>query len=215
MKLKNVINKHKSNKIKENSNTVRHLNNGTDHRHSKSCCDQRSPARRTMKFQIEIPKQTWLMLRKPCRLQTDGRTDGQTDGQGEPSIPPSNFVGRGYNYIYMHIYNIYIYTNTYIYTHTYIYIYIYIYICIHVHPRKATSHALFSRWIRRHMVVYGREASWLAPSSGPLTTVRAISTKLFYPMPSRRSLKNRGGFKRFITHIRQEDAMDGNSCLDM
>ena len=32
------------------------------------------------------------MLRKPCRLQTDGRTDGQ----GESSIPP-NFVGRGYN----------------------------------------------------------------------------------------------------------------------
>ena len=45
-----------------------------------------------MKFEIEIPKQTWLMLRKPCRLQTDG----QTDGQGESSIPPSNFVGRGY-----------------------------------------------------------------------------------------------------------------------
>ena len=33
------------------------------------------------------------MLRKPCRLQTDGRTDGQ----GESSIPPSNFVGRRYN----------------------------------------------------------------------------------------------------------------------
>ena len=31
-----------------------------------------------MKFEIEIPKQTWLMLRKPCLLQTDGRTDGQT-----------------------------------------------------------------------------------------------------------------------------------------
>ena len=27
---------------------MRHLNNGTDHRHSKSCCDQSSPARRTM-----------------------------------------------------------------------------------------------------------------------------------------------------------------------
>ena len=50
MKLKNVINKHKSNKIKEDSNTVRHLNNGTDHRHSKSCCDKSSPARRTMKW---------------------------------------------------------------------------------------------------------------------------------------------------------------------
>ena len=43
-----MINKHKSNKIKENSNTVRHLNNGTDHRHSKSCCDQSSTARRTI-----------------------------------------------------------------------------------------------------------------------------------------------------------------------
>ena len=43
-----MINKHKSNKIKENSNIVRHLNNGTDHRHSKSCCDQSSPARRTI-----------------------------------------------------------------------------------------------------------------------------------------------------------------------
>ena len=31
-----------------------------------------------MKFEIEIPKQTWLMFRKPCRLQTDGQTDGRT-----------------------------------------------------------------------------------------------------------------------------------------
>ena len=46
-----MINKHKLNKIKENSNTVRHLNNGTHHRHSKSCCDQSSPARRTIREQ--------------------------------------------------------------------------------------------------------------------------------------------------------------------
>ena len=46
-----MINKHKSNKIKETSNTVRHLNNRTDHRHSKSRCDQSSPARRTIKHQ--------------------------------------------------------------------------------------------------------------------------------------------------------------------
>ena len=55
-----------------------------------------------MKFEIEIPKQTWLMLRKPCRLQTDGRTDRRTDGQTDkvnPVYPPSNFVGRGYKYI--------------------------------------------------------------------------------------------------------------------
>ena len=50
-----MINKHKSNKIKENSNTVRHFNNGTDHRHSKSCCDQSSPARRTMTTHLECP----------------------------------------------------------------------------------------------------------------------------------------------------------------
>ena len=32
-------------------------------------------------IEIEIPKETWLMLRKPCRLQTDGRTDRRTDGR--------------------------------------------------------------------------------------------------------------------------------------
>ena len=47
-----MINKYKSNKIKENSNTVRYLNNGTDHRHSKYCCDQSSPARRTMRTMV-------------------------------------------------------------------------------------------------------------------------------------------------------------------
>ena len=45
-----------------------------------------------MKFEIEIPKQTWVTLRKPCHLQTDGQTDrqtdSQTDGQGDSSIPP-------------------------------------------------------------------------------------------------------------------------------
>ena len=49
-----------------------------------------------MKFKIEIPKQTWLMLRKPSRLQTDGRTDEQTDGQGESSIPPLQLRWAGY-----------------------------------------------------------------------------------------------------------------------
>ena len=50
-----------------------------------------------MKFEIEIPKHTWLMLRKPFRLQTDGRTDGQTDEQGESSIPPLQLRWAGYN----------------------------------------------------------------------------------------------------------------------
>ena len=38
---------------------MRHLNNGTDHRHSKSCCDQSSPARRTMmarQYPVEFQK---------------------------------------------------------------------------------------------------------------------------------------------------------------
>ena len=50
-----------------------------------------------MKFEIEIPKETWLMLRKPSRLHTDGRTDGRTDGQGESSIPPPTSLGGGIN----------------------------------------------------------------------------------------------------------------------
>ena len=58
-----MINKHKSNKIKENSNTVRHWNNGTDHRHSKSCCDKSSPARRTMKSVLSI----WNIFCPACR----------------------------------------------------------------------------------------------------------------------------------------------------
>ena len=33
---------------------MRHLNNGTDHRHSKSCCDQSSPARRTITKQMKL-----------------------------------------------------------------------------------------------------------------------------------------------------------------
>ena len=52
-----------------------------------------------LKFEIEIPKQTRVTLRKPCRLQTDGQTDRQTDrqtdGQGESSIPPPTSLGEG------------------------------------------------------------------------------------------------------------------------
>ena len=59
-----MINKHKSNKIKENSNTVRHLNNWTDHRHSKSRCDQSSPARRTIITSAlkENRRKAWLKV---------------------------------------------------------------------------------------------------------------------------------------------------------
>ena len=30
------------------------LDNGTDHHHSKSCCDQRSPAHRTMTLKVQV-----------------------------------------------------------------------------------------------------------------------------------------------------------------
>ena len=42
-----------------------------------------------MKFEIEIPKQTWVMLRKPCRLQTDGRT------RWIQYTPPPTLLGGG------------------------------------------------------------------------------------------------------------------------
>ena len=50
-----------------------------------------------MKLEIEIPKKTWLMLRKPCRLQTDGRTDGQTDRRTRwiQYTPPPTSLGGG------------------------------------------------------------------------------------------------------------------------
>ena len=46
-----------------------------------------------MKFEIEILKETWLMLRKPCRLQTDGRTDGRT--RWIQNTPPPTSLGGG------------------------------------------------------------------------------------------------------------------------
>ena len=47
-----------------------------------------------MKFQIEITKQTWVTLRKPCRLQTDGEADRQTD-KVIPVYPPPSSLGGG------------------------------------------------------------------------------------------------------------------------
>ena len=49
-----------------------------------------------MKFQIAIPKQTWVTGRDGTG-RTDGRTDGQTDRQGDSSIsPPPTSLGGGY-----------------------------------------------------------------------------------------------------------------------
>ena len=51
-----------------------------------------------MKFEIGIPKETWLMLRKPC-LQTDGRTDGRMDRRTRwiQYTPPPTSLGGGIN----------------------------------------------------------------------------------------------------------------------
>ena len=45
------------------------------------------------KYEIEIPKQTWLMPRKPCRLQTDGLTDGRTDKVNPVYLPLTSLDG--------------------------------------------------------------------------------------------------------------------------
>ena len=48
-----------------------------------------------MKFEIEIPKQTWLMLRKPYRLQTDGQTEGRTRWIQNHPPPPHQLRWAG------------------------------------------------------------------------------------------------------------------------
>ena len=67
--------------------------------------------------------------------QTDGRTDGQTDrrtdGQGESSIPPSNFVGRGYKYSEPNPGFIRDYFKVTLCTFMLIYIYVYMYVCMY------------------------------------------------------------------------------------
>ena len=47
-----------------------------------------------MNLEIEFPKETWLTLRKPCHLQTDGQTDGRTD-KVNPVYPPPTSLGGG------------------------------------------------------------------------------------------------------------------------
>ena len=76
-----MINKHKSNKIKENSNTVRHLNNGTDHRHSKSCCDQSSPARGTINI-----------LHLDLGVRVRNRMNGERQNEEENKLPQNRFI---------------------------------------------------------------------------------------------------------------------------
>ena len=65
-----------------------------------------------MKFEIEIPKQTWLMLRNHVVYR---QTDGETD-KVNPVYPPSNFVGREYNYIVIEFQYVYYFYKLMIYT---------------------------------------------------------------------------------------------------
>ena len=50
-----------------------------------------------MHMKFEILKQTWVTLRKPCRLQTDGWTDRQTDKVIPVYPPPPTSLGGGIN----------------------------------------------------------------------------------------------------------------------
>ena len=101
IKLKNVINKHKSNKIKENSNTVRHLNNGTDHRHSKSCCDQSSPARRTIKNNawVTVNNYFWVTSEAICQwfswvTRSRGKILGKLHHEWHKNCPGTQFCEK-------------------------------------------------------------------------------------------------------------------------
>ena len=46
-----------------------------------------------VRFEIEILKQTRVMLRKPCRLQTDGRTGGRRNKVNPAYSPPTSLIG--------------------------------------------------------------------------------------------------------------------------
>ena len=67
-----------------------------------------------LKFEIEIPKQTWLMLRKPCHLQTDGRSDGRMDGRTRwiQYTPPPTSLEGGIIKICLHFYSMVVVVET-------------------------------------------------------------------------------------------------------
>ena len=74
---------------------MRHLNYGTDHRHSKSCCDQSSPARRTMMLRVHSIR--WCSINiLELRIHWNGKIDGVTalvfkrDCWRQASLPPMN-----------------------------------------------------------------------------------------------------------------------------
>ena len=53
----------------------------------------------------ENPAMTLQVIKETKRYgRTDAQMDGRTDGQRENSIPPTNKVCGGYNYIYIYIY---------------------------------------------------------------------------------------------------------------
>ena len=106
------MNKHKSNKIKENSNTVRHLIMGQINHHSKSCCDQRSPARRTnTQSAIHVVRYIYMYVRMHVYIYTHAylhtRTCANTYKQPKTrmrigTLPQTH--NRTHIYIHKHLY---------------------------------------------------------------------------------------------------------------
>ena len=68
-----------------------------------------------IKFKIEIPKQTWVTLRKPCCLQTDGQTDRRT--RWFQYTPPPTSLGGGIIILQFLIRGLYHYRNVIVLVH--------------------------------------------------------------------------------------------------
>ena len=52
----------------------------------------------TINMHMKLKFQSKVDYAPETMSSTDKQMDGRMDGQGESSIPPSNFVGRGYDY---------------------------------------------------------------------------------------------------------------------
>ena len=71
---------------------MRHLNNGTDHRHSKSCCDQSSPARRTI---IITPSVHWDATPRTCIVHVFANYACKNCVPKEDLCVISRYLGQG------------------------------------------------------------------------------------------------------------------------
>ena len=134
------------------------------------------------------------MLRKPCRLQTDGRTDGQTDGRGESSIPPPppSSLGGG------------IKMSTYI-------------ICritsCHQHYRPQEGFAC----VKKVCYVYIASGALFVPTcivivSSFLPSTRWSDRRFFYPVGSYRSIRLMIWDIGYTQNIRYASTLSGCKC---